>query len=522
MTSARPGLRMILPLAAMSAVLLLVGGLAASYLHRLQGESLHLLDESVGRVQAAEELEITSHELRYQIRQQLSAHDERSLAAITEQKKQADFWLSKAREVADTGRERALIRQIEQGYARLFTEFRKALDSDAAEEHRQAVLGLIHDMASKEILRPAREWLDLNRQRMASIGERNQAIADRMGAGLLLLGMCGAVAGLLTGYGIARGIHRSIAQLTIPVRDAAGRLNEVVGPITVSSGATFEELETALGTMAERVGAAVKQLQESQLAAARVEQMAAMGQLAAGLAHELRNPLTSMKMLVQPGGDAEESVRLDADDMAVLRQEIDRLEQTIQTFLDYARPPRLAKRSVLLRDLIEQTVNFLGRRAQQSGIEIRSEFPEEIVPVEADAGQIRQVLLNLLLNAIDVSSKGESVGVRMRCEPPGDSDGGTHTDRASPPGMIIEVADRGSGLPAELGERIFEPFVSTKDGGTGLGLPICKRIVEDHGGEITARNRDGGGAIFTIRLPVASQSSKALKESTENEQDPQM
>jgi signal transduction histidine kinase len=355
---------------------------------------------------------------------------------------------------------------------------------------------------------------------MTEASQRNETIADRMGMGLLLLGVCGAVAGLLAGYGIARGIHRSIAQLTIPVRDAAGRLNEVVGPITVSSGETLEALEQTLQSMARRVGAVVEQLQESQLAAYRAQQLAAMGQLAAGLAHELRNPLTSMKMLVQPGGNEEGDVALDTEDLSVLRQEIERLERTIQTFLDYARPPKLEKRSVVLREILRQTVDFVGRRARQLGVVIHLEVPEQVVEVQADAGQIRQVLLNLMLNALEASSEGDVVLVRMDAALSEDHDSRAGEAGNGPAWMTIELADRGCGLPAEIGERIFEPFVSTKEGGTGLGLPICRRIVEDHGGDIRARNREGGGAVFTIRLPVASRSSPALRGAVGQKPDP--
>jgi signal transduction histidine kinase len=298
-------------------------------------------------------------------------------------------------------------------------------------------------------------------------------------------------------------------------------LNEVVGPITVSSGETFEELETALQSMAERVGSVVKKLQQSQLEASRAQQLAAMGQLAAGLAHELRNPLTSMKMLVQPvGEDGTEMVQLDVKDLTILREEIDRLERTIQTFLDYARPPVLEKKPLVLRQILRQTVDFVAPRASQMGIEIHSDLPEDIVEVEADAGQIRQVLLNLLLNALEASPEGKLVTIRMCAEPTTVSSRGTNGASAPPEWMIFQIADRGCGLPVEIGERIFEPFVSTKDGGTGLGLPICKRIVDDHGGDIWAENRDGGGAVFTIRLPVASQHSPSPNHPAEMQADP--
>lgn len=499
-----PLLRILVPTAGMSLLLLLLGGVAASYLHGLQRKSLRLLIASVAKVEAAEELEIVSHELRYQLARHQPADSVGSLAEADKLHAAANEWLARAAASANSDRETELIQKIDRNCQSLFQVFDSIARDSPAGEQQAASLNQLHGLAANGILQPAQELLRLTRQGMLQASQRNQTLADRMGMGLLLLGICGAVSGLVAGYGIARGIHRSLAQLTVPVRDATGRLNEVVGPVTVSAGESFEELETSLQAMADRIGEVVRRLQESQLAATRAQQMAAMGQLAAGLAHELRNPLTSMKMLVQASEDGAEAVQLDTQDLIVLREEIDRLERTIQVFLDYARPPTLQKRPVVLREVLAQTVEFLAPRARQLGIHVDVELPEQVVQIEADAGEIRQVLLNLLLNAFEASVKGDTVSARLTCEPRERRRGRAAGGLADAAWMRLEVADRGPGLPADLGDRIFEPFVSTKDAGTGLGLPICRRIVEEHGGELFAVDRQGGGAVFVVRLPIAS------------------
>jgi two-component system, NtrC family, sensor histidine kinase HydH len=499
-----PLFRMILPTAMMSAALLTIGGVAAWYLNQLQTSSAHLLFDSVEKVQAAEELEIISHELRYQLRHYLATHDENEGAKVAQLQRDVDQRLAAAGEVADTERERTLLDAIRGSYTRLFGDFQHVLHGGDQAAQATELLDSLHDRATDAILKPAHEFLELTRHEMEDAITRQQSNAQRVGWELVLLGSCGAVAGLLLGYGIARGIHRSLAQLTIPVRDAAGRLNEVVGPITLFSGETFEELETELQRMADRVGVVVSQLQTTQLAALRAQQLASMGQLAAGLAHELRNPLTSMKMLLQPSSEDGVAVQLNGEDQAVLCEEIERLERTIQTFLDYARPPRLERRPLVLRELLAQTVAFVTPRAQRLGIEIRTDLPREVVQLDADAAQMRQVLLNLLLNAIESVGRSGTIDVRMWSEPRPVGDGCAISGAPESSWMVIEVADRGRGLPADLGDRIFEPFVSTKEVGTGLGLPTCRRILEEHGGDIVAENRTGGGAVFTIRLPGAA------------------
>ena len=296
-----------------------------------------------------------------------------------------------------------------------------------------------------------------------------------------------------------------MVQLAVPIRDVTGKLEEVVGPITVFSDPSFRGLEAALQQLSDKVGAMIERLHESHRAAARAEHLAAVGQLAAGLAHEIRNPLTSMKVLVQGAGE-QDAAGLRGRDLAVVEEEIDRLNRTIQTFLDYARPPRAGKKPLPA----SRCPPANGQPAFRSGGAARRPHPGA------------------------TSGSGSATRGRRRAGPagaaepahqrPGGQPARRHRQRvrglraahptapapATLPGMTparcmrIDVADNGSGLPAELGERIFEPFVSTKETGAGLGLAICKRIVEEHGGRIAATNRADGGALFTVRLPLGN------------------
>ncbi len=496
-------------MAFMSVALMSVGGVAAWYLHRLQVSSTRLLSESIAKVTAAAELETISHELRYRLRHYVATRDAEDWAGVATLQRDLDRCLAQAAATADSEQEAALLQRMARSYRRLFGDFQHAVAGDARAAQTPDLVDLLHRWSADAILTPARDFVELTHRQAQAADRRHQQVTEYVGWGLRLFGLCGALAGLLLGYGLARSLRRSFAQLTIPVRDAAGHLNEVVGPITVFSGETFEELERELQSVADRVGVVVSRLHATLLAASRAEQLAAMGQLAAGLAHELRNPLTSMKMLLQPSDEREIAVQLDVHDQLVLREEIERLERTIQTFLDYARPPKLERHPLVMRDLLAQTVAFLTPRARRLKIEIRTQAPQEVVLVEADAGQMRQVLLNLLLNAME-SFTGPGV-IDVCISHTAGAGRAPAADPDQPPGrwMTIQVADRGCGLPVELGDRVFEPFVSTKEGGTGLGLPICRRIIEDHGGEIAAENRVGGGSLFSIRLPVILPDARA-------------
>jgi signal transduction histidine kinase len=218
------------------------------------------------------------------------------------------------------------------------------------------------------------------------------------------------------------------------------------------------------------------------------------------MAHELRNPLTSMKILVQGAADGQDGGAngvgtvlpgpvLGGSDLTILEEEIERLERLTQAFLDYARPPKLERRVVDIRPLVDQTIQLVSRRASLSGVHIDFHPPDGPCLAAVDAGQLRQVVLNLVLNALDAMTGGGRITIRLEAGP-GDW-------------LTLVVADTGCGLPTKLGNRIFMPFTTTKENGMGLGLSICQRITEAHGGTIHGENRPEGGAVFTVRLPLA-------------------
>ena len=239
-----------------------------------------------------------------------------------------------------------------------------------------SVQRLVDDTLTQQVLPNAHQYLDLNEQELQNSNEQNKAMAERLALALLLLGTCGAIAGLVAGYGVARGISRSVLQLSLPIRDVAGKLDQVVGPIDITADPSFADLETVLQTMSAKVGAVVEQLQARHREVIRADQLAAVGQLAAGLAHELRNPLMCMKTLVQSSRRRSQAAHLDADDVRILDEEITRLDKLLQAFLDFARPASLETQDVDLADVVRQTVEFLSKKAEVRDITIECRLPE--------------------------------------------------------------------------------------------------------------------------------------------------
>jgi two-component system sensor histidine kinase HydH len=221
----------------------------------------------------------------------------------------------------------------------------------------------------------------------------------------------------------------------------------------------------------------------------RADQLAMVGQMAAGVAHELRNPLTAIKMLVQTA-QKQGSAGLADEDLAIIEHEIRRLEKSLQRFLDFARPCRPERRRLKLASIVERTMALIEGRARKQRVKLNFAPPADPIEVEADEDQMQQLLLNLMLNSLDVMPDGGALTVELAVA------AGNQAE--------LQVRDTGPGVPAELLPRLFDPFVSTKETGIGLGLAVSHRIAERHGGSLTADNQPGRGACFVFRLARAN------------------
>lgn len=214
--------------------------------------------------------------------------------------------------------------------------------------------------------------------------------------------------------------------------------------------------------------------------------------LGAGVAHEVRNPLNSLQIHV---GILERELRErlpegDAHVFGVLRKiaaEIKRLDDFVAEFLRFARPPRLNRQRLPVRGLLTDLATFLGPECSKRGITLALELDDGPETAVVDGFQIKQALLNLILNALQATSPGGRVAVRTA----GDADR-----------LEIAVRDDGEGIPDTLRERVFTPFFTTRAEGTGLGLALVRRIAEQHGGDVTLVSRLGVGTTVTLRLPA--------------------
>ncbi len=473
-------LRIAGPTILVSVVLLTLCAAAAIYLYQQQEVSARVHSGNVTTAQVGNELKNTLIDLVALLR---VGGDK---VGVLHQRIQGQ--LERARKLADPGQERELEARLEDSVRR-YLELWKAQGAHGPlrGEAVQDALNILE----REALPICRELQQVN---VAQIQESESELRQTVQWVVIgLVGVCtlGAVAGLLLGYGVARGLRRSIHHLSIHVQDAANKLGQDLPPVALSEDGDLQQLHGQMQGVVHEIEQVVEKLQQREREVLRAEQLAAVGQLAAGVAHELRNPLTSIKMLVQAGREELEERGILAEDLSVIELEIRRMERCLQTFLDFARPPRLECRRLDLAGPVERTLALIAGRARKQHVLVQFTPPEPRVFVQADEEQLRQLFVNLTLNALDVMPRGGTLQVEIR--PP----------RAAEEKRFVEVRvlDTGPGISGELLPRLFQPFVSGKETGLGLGLVTSRRIAESHGGTLQAQNRPEGGACFTLRLP---------------------
>src|SRR6516165_776537 len=337
-------------------------------INRLQANLAQILSENVTSLQAAQELEIQLRQLRFHSFLVVVEPSEKRRADVEQDHAGFEEAMKKVRKTANKANEKALVKQIENGYLRYRAELS---DGGTPATSRPPDLARWADAHPIRYLqKPCQELRRLNEDEMNNTALESEEVSRRAQTAMLLAGLLGPASGLIVGYGIARGLSRSIARLSVRLEDARAQLDQEVGSVKLSTESNLADLDRQLDRVVSRVREVAEQVQRQQQEMLRSEQLAAVGQLAASLAHEIRNPLTSIKMLVGAALKSPKTQALTADDMAVISKEVGRLEQTVQGLLDFARPAKAQKQPLDLRGVIGEAIDLVRVRARQQGVSL--------------------------------------------------------------------------------------------------------------------------------------------------------
>ena len=301
------------------------------------------------------------------------------------------------------------------------------------------------------------------------------------------------VVGLVIIFVITTRMTKPIERLTV----AAKRIKEgeLDFRVRIERDDEIGSLATAFDQMAERLMQRERELKQSQDILRRADRLSSLGLLTAGLAHEIRNPLVAIRTFTQLLPERYDDAEFRDGFQGLALKEVDRICGLINDLLSFARPSRPNVAEENINDVVEGITRILETEAKEKSVEITRDFAADLRKAWIDREQMKQVFMNLILNAIQAMKKGGSISISTRPY---------SKDQAGQPGQFVqvEIRDTGVGIPEQNLEHIFDPFFTNKDEGSGLGLSISHQIVQEHGGYVTVESKVGMGTSFFVNIPT--------------------
>lgn len=307
---------------------------------------------------------------------------------------------------------------------------------------------------------------------------------------LILIGLGGLVLGMLGVTWLSKRITTPIKKLVDgTVRISRGDFNH---SIEISSQDEIGNLARSFNEMSRQLQLFENRMEEANKRLVQVEKLASIGHISAGIAHEIRNPLTSVKLNIQKLMSGEELDDITRAHLEISQEGIAQIEKFIKQLLNFARVSQLHIDEFSVEQIIHGSIIMISGQMELKKIRLKTEYAQGLPLIRVDADKLRQVILNILRNACETVDEGGRIRIRVTPK----------SDLKPVPGVRIEISDNGPGIPEKDLKDIFEPFYTTKPQGVGLGLAIALKIVEQHKGVIEVLSGKNGGTTFMIDLPA--------------------
>ncbi|MCE5242379.1 MAG: ATP-binding protein [Syntrophobacteraceae bacterium] len=483
--SEKIGLRAKVVLLVLSLLLVTVGTGAVTMwlIFRIGSVLAYVIDNNVQGLRASQEMETSLTVENGFLTFYLLDGNPEWLNRIHTSRREFDEWLTEAKDASYTERQRKLVDEIaskHSGYAHLQEKVVERYLSGDREEGYALHLAAEKDFHALRDLCNSYKAIHTRGIEEARSGIRSQG---RFINSMILFCLPAA---LIIGVVL---IYILVNNILEPIRLLAAGAHAKNSEIRVVN--EVKELTKRVSSLMEDVDHTQTQLQLSQEHLLQSEKLAMVGKLAASVAHTIRNPLTSVKMRLF---SMERSLGLSEtqkEDFEVISEEIRHIDNILRNFLEYSRPPKLKIQSISLSDVVDMAIQLLKHRIESYGVELELYRQRKLPDIEGDAEQLKEVFVNLILNACEAMVDGGTIIIR---EEEGIAEPFGHV-------LVVRVRDNGPGIPESVLDRVFEPFFSMKEEGTGLGLSIARRIIEDHHGCLNVRSKEGKGTTFTITLP---------------------
>lgn len=392
--------------------------------------------------------------------------------------------LKEVRSLAETEQQEKAVDRIEieynqyvAGKDQVITYYRTGQMEAGAELHKKVRTSFF------ETLELCENYKTLHKQRMDLAMDKSHAEARelRVTAGVAILSVISLAA--LLAFVLGKQILGPVRRLALAL-DGEGGVRR--------SGDEVEALGRSVRSLIENIGQTQDELEKSREHLLQAEKMAMVGKLAAGVAHSIRNPLTSVKMRLFSLGRTLDLSPTHKEDFGVISEEIGHIDTIVQNFLEFSRPPKLKIQKVSPSEVVDLVIQLLEHRLESYEVDIEVHRKQALPEIQVDPEQLKEVLVNLIVNACEAMDGGGSITIHEEesfVQPMGEA-------------VVIRLSDNGPGIPESIKEKVFEPFFTTKEEGSGLGLSIAVRIVEEHGGKIDLSSEEGQGSTFRITLPI--------------------
>ncbi|GBE03714.1 MAG TPA: sensor histidine kinase [Nitrospirae bacterium] len=301
---------------------------------------------------------------------------------------------------------------------------------------------------------------------------------------IYLLAASVIIIGILLGLWMARRVFRPILILNKGVQRLGS--GEVGVEIPVVGQGEIKELALSFNRMSGQLKELIDNMNTAQENLVRTEKLYAIGEFSAGVAHEIRNPLTSIKMLIQALENKQQA--MSGKNLGIIYGEIDRIDRIINEFLAFTRPGKTEKKDVNINNILEEVITITRPKMEQSGIDINENLSSALPMIKGNNDALKQVFINIVLNAIQAM---DDEGGKLSIE-----------TMARNGNLSAIIKDTGIGIPEKNLKKIFDPFFTTKEEGTGMGLALTYAIINDHSGNITFKSTPRIGTTITVELPL--------------------
>ncbi len=460
------------------------GAVMIWYTYRMETILTTVIQHNVASLQVSKELETSLLNQRGYVSYYLLDKDPEWLKELGRYRQEFDERLREARTLSCSNSHRLLLDEIEAKYRtyvdskdKVITLYMAGKNEEGAKLHKQvrreffdvfALCAKYNDAHTSEI---NGMWETSTRQ-----ARHLRQMAAAAVSGAVLIG--GMLCFIL------------VVQVLDPIRRLA--IQAVGKDKETAEGDEVAALKFGVRGLIEDVGHTRQELERSRERLLQSERMALVGKLAAEVAHSIRNPMTSIKMRLFSLERSLGPSRVAREDFDVISEEMRHLDNIVRNFLEFSRPPKLKLQKISASEVVDMALQLLDKRLERHGVKVEREQRNSLPLIEADPELLKEVLVNLIVNACEAMGEGGKIMIT-------EEDGlAERMGRA----VLIQVKDTGPGIPESVRYKIFQPFFTTKEEGTGLGLSIAARIIEEHGGRLDVRSEDKKGATFIIALPI--------------------